>query len=233
MSDLVDLPKSRAEALERFEKYYFTGKPCKYGHIDKRLAKSSHCLSCLREKSREYYAKNPEKVKEINLKSMKKTGFCFKAHYQKNKEAIRKKRIEYYENNKEKVLKRNRDWRSRNRGYDSERKKKWRLTAEGKSTTAMRRMVHRLLNGGKKVSRTSDLLGYSSNDLLLHLEKQFAPWMTWENYGERWHIDHIIPIKYFLDNEVYDPAVINSLANLRPLCSKENVQKGCKVELLI
>ena len=39
---------ARAEGLAR----YFTGEPCKYGHIDQRYTSSTICLCCERERHR-------------------------------------------------------------------------------------------------------------------------------------------------------------------------------------
>jgi hypothetical protein len=46
------LPKTRAEALETDSRWYYTGKPCKYGHYAPRQAPRSHCKECLRIKNR-------------------------------------------------------------------------------------------------------------------------------------------------------------------------------------
>ena len=37
---------SRNEARLKGDLYYFTGKPCKRGHIDKRMVRNSTCVSC-------------------------------------------------------------------------------------------------------------------------------------------------------------------------------------------
>ena len=39
---------------------YFTGKPCKRGHVSERWTKSSICIECDREHRSEYRKKNPE-----------------------------------------------------------------------------------------------------------------------------------------------------------------------------
>lgn len=44
----VSRSAARAERLAR----YFTGEPCKYGHIDQRYTSSTMCLSCERERHR-------------------------------------------------------------------------------------------------------------------------------------------------------------------------------------
>lgn len=45
--DTANLPKTRAEAKATGAKYYFTGEPCKHGHIAPRKTKGA-CLECLK-----------------------------------------------------------------------------------------------------------------------------------------------------------------------------------------
>ena len=40
---------SRAQAKE--QGLYFTGKPCKHGHVDLRQVSSESCMECLRQRS--------------------------------------------------------------------------------------------------------------------------------------------------------------------------------------
>lgn len=41
--------KSYTEAKESGALYYFTGRPCKRGHVDKRYAPNGTCVSCMKE----------------------------------------------------------------------------------------------------------------------------------------------------------------------------------------
>ena len=72
-------------------------------------------------------------------------------------------------------------------------------------------------------------IGYQWGHLVRHLESKFDAVMNWENYGSYWHIDHIIPISYFLEKGIEDPSIVNALWNLRPLEASENMSKGAKV----
>jgi 5-methylcytosine-specific restriction endonuclease McrA len=45
--DISTLPKTRSEAKATGAKYYFTGEPCKHGHIAARKTKGA-CVECLR-----------------------------------------------------------------------------------------------------------------------------------------------------------------------------------------
>jgi hypothetical protein len=52
---------SRAAAKARGLKFYFTGKPCKHGHVaERRVAAGGICVVCSSEKTRRWSAKHPE-----------------------------------------------------------------------------------------------------------------------------------------------------------------------------
>ena len=42
-----EYPKTRKEAQNQGAKYYYTGEPCKYGHVALRKTKGS-CVECLK-----------------------------------------------------------------------------------------------------------------------------------------------------------------------------------------
>jgi hypothetical protein len=91
------------------------------------------------------------------------------------------------------------------------------------------RMVRFGLNGFTKSKPTFDLLGYTVNELKLHLESKFLEGMTWENYGE-WHIDHIVPQSKLKYESPDHPnfKICWSLNNLQPLWAVDNIKKGSK-----
>lgn len=76
-------------------------------------------------------------------------------------------------------------------------------------------------------------LGYSMQELKEHLEKQFAPRMSWDNYGrgaECWHIDHIKPVSWFNFSSVEDLEFKTcwALENLAPKWEFDNLSKGAR-----
>lgn len=84
---------------------------------------------------------------------------------------------------------------------------------------------------GKTSRGVAALIGCSWQEFRDHLERQFAPGMSWQNYGSAWHIDHIIPCSKF---DHSNPREVNQcwhFTNLRPLSAAENVRKGAKIEL--
>ena len=87
------------------------------------------------------------------------------------------------------------------------------------------RLKKRLLNKSRK--KTFDMLPYTIDDLMRHLESKFQPGMTWDNYGT-WHIDHRVPDSWFQYGSMTDPDFLKSwsLDNLQPKWASENISKG-------
>ena len=75
----------------------------------------------------------------------------------------------------------------------------------------------------KKLGSTFDLLNFTPEELILHLEKQFTKDMNWSNYG-KWHIDHVIPLVNAETPE--DVIKLNNLENLQPLWAEDNLSKN-------
>ncbi|WOB24759.1 MULTISPECIES: hypothetical protein [Xanthomonas] len=68
-------------------------------------------------------------------------------------------------------------------------------------------------------------LSYSADELVAHLENQFLPGMSWDNYGA-WHVDHIQPCAAFDQQNPQQFASCWALSNLRPLWAADNIKKG-------
>ena len=79
--------------------------------------------------------------------------------------------------------------------------------------------------GLKKDSKSEKLLGYPSKAL----REIIFNHPNWNMVKDgRWHVDHIFPIKAFMDYGITDLKIINALDNLRPISEKENLMKGRK-----
>jgi len=55
----MDYPLTRAEAKKTQSRYYFTGKPCKQGHVAPRATLSGTCVTCTDSASKAWKVKNP------------------------------------------------------------------------------------------------------------------------------------------------------------------------------
>lgn len=234
----------RADALKLGLKHYFTGVPCKYGHVEKRYTASSSCIICDRAKALER-SRQPE-VKAANKKNKMKESYKEKSReYAKarSKGLWSQKSTEidvpsshpdygklYYLANRERLLSKQKEYAKKNKDRRTEYIREWARnyskTPEGVVTSFMRKSLNRCLVN--KTDRSSALLGYSKEDLISHISSRFSDGMGWHNRGE-WHIDHVVPIRHFLSIGVTDPKVINALSNLQPLWAKDNLSKGGKL----
>lgn len=88
------------------------------------------------------------------------------------------------------------------------------------------RMVLKV-TGRVKNEKTAALLGYDYKQLQKHITGH-PDWLELE--GKKWHIDHIFPIKAFLDYGISDLKFINDLDNLRPMLGIENCKKNAKYD---
>lgn len=84
--------------------------------------------------------------------------------------------------------------------------------------------------------KTEELLGYTREELISHIEKQFTKGMNWEKFlsGEI-HIDHIIPVAH-MKPERFDSDEFKacwSLPNLRPMWAADNLSKRDKITTLL
>jgi 5-methylcytosine-specific restriction endonuclease McrA len=102
----MEYPKTRKEAKETGNKYYFTGLPCTRGHIALRKTKGA-CVECMKE---DWAIDNEKRKEKPKSEAAKAAG---KRYYEKNKEAViaraaarspeerRKARNKHKENNPE------------------------------------------------------------------------------------------------------------------------------------
>jgi hypothetical protein len=69
---------------------------------------------------------------------------------------------------------------------------------------------------------------WTFDQLVAHLEKLFVNGMTWQNYGKKWHVDHIRPQYEFNLTDPYceDFKKCWALSNLQPLWAHQNLIKG-------
>lgn len=103
-----------SRALKHGGKYYFTGKPCKRGHIVLRLVADSSCVECVRVRSREYYEANKGRIVECAAKwsreNKEKSQASKRRWRERNTEYMRKHRIKTREQNNERYYR----WRALN-----------------------------------------------------------------------------------------------------------------------
>ena len=160
-----------------------------------------------------------------------------KKYYESNKQKISEYYSEWREDKKEHLKEYQKKWREKNidkirkvkRDYERNRKHNdptYKLIANFR--TAIWTVLKE--NNMDKYGHYFDILRYSPDELVVHLENQFTEGMTWDNYGE-WHVDHRLPITSFKFQEVGDNEFMRcwELNNLQPMWGDENISKSNKV----
>lgn len=178
---------------------------------DKIIINKKICSTCFFEKDISCFHKQIGCKYGYRSECKECRGFKFKNKYKNDiifSVEHRKRTKKYAINNREKINK-----------YFNQRylNKPYEYAWRGMLNSVIRRL------GGKKELTTYEALGYSALDLKEHIEKKFKDGMSWDNWGE-WHIDHIKPISKFDKNT--DPKIVNSLQNLQPLWSYDNIRKS-------
>ena len=191
-------------------------------------------------------------TKQVVLRTLKENGIIVgpsgrkfkggksesdKRHYLKNRE----KRLQYFsewqKNNQEHRKKYLKEYREKN--ADDIRKTKREYERNRKATDPLyklisnfRTAIYQVLKENRVDKNQSyfDVLQYTPEQLIVHLEKQFTEGITWENYGE-WHVDHKQPISSFNIQEMGDSEFMKcwSLENLQPMWGEENIRKSNKI----
>ena len=194
---------------------------------------------------KQYYLDNKEYFRQYNLDNKEKIKKCKKQYYLDNQEKIKEERKQYYLDNKEKIKQYKKQYY-----LDNQKKiKKWKLNNKEKIRKTrreyeknrlktdpifkiiryQRRRMRAVLKGEFKCKSTIELLGCSAEYCWNHLEQQFKPGMTRDNYG-LWHVDHILPcVSFDLSNPKQQKKCFH-YTNLQPLWAVDNMKKGAKLD---
>jgi hypothetical protein len=155
----------------------------------------------------------------------------------KNKERLYFNHKKWYEENKEKWNQYIKEYREKN--IDKIREIKRNYERHRKSTDPIYKLINNFRtaiyqvlkeNNVQKNGHYFEVLQYTPNELIHHLENQFNDGMTWDNYGD-WHVDHILPISIHNIQEIGDDEFMKcwSLGNLQPMWGEDNIKKSNKI----
>lgn len=137
-----------------------------------------------------------------------------------NRETLNRKQREYYRKNKETHNQKSLEYIKRR--YKSDPMFALASLYRGRVKIAFKKQ------GFPKDSPTQRMLGCTFQELMVHLESQFQPGMTWENRAlHGWHIDHKIPLASAKTQEELE--ALCHYTNLQPLWAKDNYTKGAKM----
>lgn len=223
---------SRSDALSKGLPKYYTGTVCPHGHESERFVSNYKCCQC-----RKIYNDNDKENRKVyKLKNKKIIALKSKEFRDNNKEYVARKKKLYNSRNKEKrkahYEKTKDDFAEYRRLYRLENKekiaksvKRWR--DNNPLNVFTRRSLERIEKAKSKIKIiiAETEIGYTQQEFIEHIESLFEEGMTWCKRSE-WHIDHIIPLSWWLNNGIDDVSIINALVNLQPLWAKDNFNKG-------
>ena len=209
-------------------------KKCKVCHKKKLLSEfspsklgkygtRSNCKKCATKATSVYYEQHKE---EILIDK--------KARYKENPQIEINNQKRFRINNPGRASQIAMRWQKKNpekvREIDKRYLKKKRSTVMGRLNVTIGNYIRMSLRGKKCGKHWEDIVGYTLQELKIHLEKLFLPGMTWNNRSE-WHIDHKIPISYFHYTSYDDIAFKQcwALSNLQPMWAKDNMKKSNKI----
>ena len=190
--------------------------------------------------SREYKEKNREKLR---LQASKRV-----ANDSIKKEKRRQAQIKYAEKNRERLNKENakrlREFRKslitdeekrltikkRDAGYKKKAYNRDKNDPYWKLIHYSRVRMNERIKKDAKQFKIKDMVLYSKEEFVSHIESLFEEKMNWDNHGKKgWHIDHIKPISSFNLNNIEECIECWSLKNLQPLWWEDNLRKGSKI----
>jgi len=208
------LPSTPAEAAALGLTHYFTGKPCNRGHIARRYASTRQCVDC----QLMHLKAVPAEEKRRIAREYEKTGKPRQRRLSKEGRAAASARHKRFKAN--------------NPGYASKYQQQ-RVATEPVYHVKknLRNRLRKFVLGQEKGS-ISEVIGCDWSFLINHIESQFQPGMSWDNYGVHgWHIDHIRPCADWDDLTALDQQKeCFHWSNLRPLWAVENLRKGSRPE---
>ena len=218
---LLEMPATSRQAKDEKRSRFFSGIPCKRGHISPRNTDLG-CVQCRKE---DRY-NTPEK----RAKATEKAKAAWADPEKRAKAKAAHKDYRQSEQGKEQNRRAAAKWREANReearaAVGRAHRKRLPIDPVYRMRRNLQRRLNAVLRGKyKKDSTTMNLVGCTMDELTAHLEKQFTEGMSWDNYGE-WHVDHIRPCASFdLSDQAQQKECFN-WRNLQPLWGIENIKK--------
>lgn len=190
------------------------------------------CVKCKKLKKSNSFHKNKSKPSGLASWCIE----CDRESRLKNKKLLNKRSRKYYQNNKERIIAlklKNRDTKKYNKYMRDRRAKSLSIKIHAVLSASINYYIK------KRKTPVKNILPYTVDELIKHLESNFKEGMNWSNYGVyrknskmTWHIDHVKPVSYFKFSSINDKNIIEcwSLNNLKPMWAVDNIKKGKKYE---
>lgn len=223
--------------------------PAEKTAVERKREKNRRWRAANREHVRQY-SREYRKAQRERLNALKRAAYNHdrkvvkKAYYEHNRDRLLEQKREYYlrkkgaikhyrERNKSKISDQNSRWHRKNRERVRERKREYNRrrykNPHNRIESNIRRRIGKLLRGTLKPDHSEALLGCCFEEFMNYITAQFKSGMSMENYGRKWHIDHIMPCSAFDMSDEDQVRRCFHFTNLRPMWAKANMRKGSKI----
>ena len=209
---MIALDMARQAGLTR----YFTGEPCKHGHVAERIVSTRVCVECHRITQARYRKENPEAVAATEarryVKHRDKRVAKARKWQQAHPEKCREWASDWTSRNLDRARANNRTWRLANLGKVKADLKAWR--AANPEHVRAKGLVYRNTRRAALLNRTpawSDLKA---------IEEVYRDASEFRQAGIEVDVDHVIPLQGELVSGLHVPG------NLRVLLSSVNRSKS-------
>jgi hypothetical protein len=196
---------TRQEALAAGESTYFTGKPCKHGHVAARYVLNWTCVDCHARKCAEnqpkWRAKNADKCKKYSEKYAEKHNNATKLWRKVNRDKCAEQQRQWNAANREKRNLYSKEWRQQNSGAMNA------LKAKRRSDILQRTPVWLSADDKRAIRKVYDFAKLRAK-------------MT----GVPHHVDHVVPLRGECVSGLHVPW------NLQVIPAQQNMSKGNKHE---
>ena len=232
---------SRIEAKTAGMKFYYTGKPCKHGHVTNRYVSNNICVDCQSASNRQHWDENRDRLVQEHRERLVERGDVYnqtrRERYQEDEEFrnyIKQLASNWYMNNRE-IVASNEERKQQQRQYRIDHQdrirevhKQWREL--NRSRVAQHANRYRMLNrpyynakqAAYRAQKRLATPGWCEHEsiFLLYQESQRIS----QDTGIMHNVDHIVPL--------INPKVcgLHCLANLRIIPDHDNKVKNNKFE---
>lgn len=205
----------RAIALSRGARTYFTGKPCKRGHISKRYTAAGTCCQCAADRQRQLQAERPEVGRALQNRWRKanpdKVSAKWKRWADKNKGPLKERLSAWRKANPDKVAAQHRNWIECNRASHNKAKRQWAIANPDKVAA---------WNAARRAQQLRAIPTWSTPAMRAQIRAKYrrASYLT-KATGVPHAVDHIVPLLHPRVCGLHVPW------NLRVITKQENIEK--------
>lgn len=237
---------SRKEALLLKRKRYFTGEPCKHGHIDERYISDGQCATCCKIKLRKKYKSNPikerQRVKNYRVNNPEKVKQSAKTYRNNNPEKVKlwdkakRDRIKLdpikhaAEKNRQNIKQKKTYWedpekykelsRIRNAIPEVNERNRQKCKEYKRENPSVIKRLNQIHSGKYKIIKLQRVPSWLNEEDNAEIKNIYLTAANMREIGIDCQVDHIIPLQGKIVSGLHVPN------NLQILTKSENCSKG-------